>query len=215
MNPKFLILLISIAAFGQVEFTVETDTSVYESGASIRVLGTVTNISGETVTLNWPSGCQFNYYLGSWPSYDSPNYGCTLAHSWVTLEPAMSHTWERFHTPEDTSFAPGNYAVVGFLNDNEFRLTPPTFITIGDVETPYYTTGYAPPSDSLLLTNGGCVGQSLLPVVEHLSDDLDLIWIYTAEACWYEYTPVNPEAINPYPWQASEFYFLCPRFLGL
>ena len=207
MYKILLILLISVTAFAQVQFTVETDTSAYQPGATIGISGTITNISGETVTLNWPTGCQFNYYLGAWAAYDSPNYGCTLAHTWVTLEPAMSHTWERFHGSEDTTFEAGNYAIVGFLNDEVFRLTPPTFITIGDVQEAYYTTGYAPPTDSLLLTNGGCVGQSLLPVLEQVTDDLDLIWIYAYESCWYQYIPVNSMAINPYPWEGDEFYF--------
>lgn len=205
MFRSILLSLIIATSYGQVQFTVHTDTSAYPFNTPIEISGTITNISDETVTLNWPTGCQFNYYLGSWGAYEYR--GCTLALTWITLDPAMSHTWDLSHRLEDTTFAPGNYAIVGSLYDDMFRLTPPTFISIGDVETPYYTTGYAPPTDSLLLTNGGCIGQSLVPVIEQISDDLDLIWIYADEACWYEYTPANPWAINPYPWQAREFYF--------
>jgi hypothetical protein len=202
-----LILFVSISALGQVQFTVATDTSDYEPGAHIGITGTVTNISGETVTMNWPTGCQFNYYIDSWPSYTSPNYGCTLAFTWVTLEPAMSHNWEYSHGPEDTSLAPGTHAVIGFLNDEEFRLTPPVFINIGETEGPYYKTGYAPPADSMLLVNGGCTPVVLIPVIEQISDDLDLVHIYTGDNSWYIYKPVDSLAISPYPWGASEFYF--------
>ncbi len=207
MYQLVLILLISVSAIGQVQFTVETDTSIYEPSATIQITGTATNISGENITLNWPTGCQFNYYLGSWPSYTSPNYACYLAHTWVTLEPGMSHSWEVFHSPEDTILAPGNYAIVGFLNDEEFRLTPPTFIDIGESESPYHKTGYAPPADSMLLVNGGCTPVVLLPFVEQVSEDLDLVRIHTGDNSWYVYTPVDSLAISPYPWFASEFYF--------
>jgi len=207
MFLKYLCILFAVATYGQVQFTVETDTSVYPVGAPVEITGRVTNISGETVTLNWPTGCQFNYYLGSWASYERPGYACTTAHSWVTLEPAMSHTWGFSHSPEDTSFSPGTYAVVGFLNDDEFRLTAPTFIDIGEAEDPYYKTGYAPPADSMLLVNGGCTPVVLIPVVEHLSDDLDLVRINAGDNSWYVYKPVDPLAINPYPWGATEFYF--------
>ena len=56
MYHLILILLFSVTAFGQVEFTVETDTTIYQPGAVIEISGTATNISGETTTLNWWSG---------------------------------------------------------------------------------------------------------------------------------------------------------------
>ncbi|NQV42089.1 MAG: T9SS type A sorting domain-containing protein [Candidatus Marinimicrobia bacterium] len=207
MYQLVLILLISVSAIGQVQFTVETDTSIYEPSATIQITGTATNISGENITLNWPTGCQFNYYLGSWPSYTSPNYACYLAYTWVTLEPGMSHSWEVFHTSEDTVMAPGNYAITGFLNDDEFRLTPPAFINIGETEDPFYKTGYAPPADSMLLVNGGCTPVVLIPVVEQVSEDLDLVRIHTGDNSWYVYKPVDSLSISPYPWGAGEFYF--------
>ncbi|MCF7825404.1 MAG: T9SS type A sorting domain-containing protein [Candidatus Marinimicrobia bacterium] len=205
MVQKYLCILLAVATYGQVQFTVQTDTTVYSVGAPVEITGRVTNISGETVTLNWPTGCQFNYYLGSWGSYES--HGCTLALTWITLEPAMSHSWEYIHNPEDTTFEEGSYAIVGSLYNEEFRLTPPVFITIGDVETDYYKIGYAPPADSMLLVNGGCTPVVLVPVVEHISDDLDLVRINTTDNSWYVYKPVDPYAINPYPWGATDFYF--------
>ena len=88
----FLFLLINSTLLSQIEVNISTDKQEYQIKDSIKIYVTATNITGQTITLNWSTTCQagFEIYNVYKLAHDTSCYEMTTS---ITLDSAQSYTW--------------------------------------------------------------------------------------------------------------------------
>ena len=94
----------------EVEVSVETDKEVYVTDESIEIVVKAKNNSEEDVTLNFSSGCQTYYEIGSFSNESRP---CTMALTSVDIVAGEEYTWQWSHDSEELS--PGEYEIKGVV----------------------------------------------------------------------------------------------------
>lgn len=136
MNKKICLLLLLGVSLGQIDVTVGTPQSVYLPGETIPIDVTATNLSTDTVTLNFSNTCQAEYVLGDY--YSGTHHGCYQMLTYVTIPPNSSLTWALQHAPSDTLLPTGIYDLVGEVLGYGFSDT--IQIIISNITNPVDTT---------------------------------------------------------------------------
>ncbi len=108
-------LFTHVVVFSQVKYSVATDSTVYHYGDSIHVTITAVNTSDTTVTLNFGSSCQVNYYIDDFNL--GANRACLAVLTETTIPAHDSVTWGSAYLPpypvKGDTLSPGEHAVVG------------------------------------------------------------------------------------------------------
>lgn len=103
--------LFTSVSFGQVDITVETDKSEYLLNEPVEIYITAHNLTNDSLTLQFPTSCQSEYYIDDF--YSASYHGCYLALTQVTIAPNGVKTWNWTHSLDRFLLVGGIHTVVG------------------------------------------------------------------------------------------------------
>ncbi len=138
-----------------VMVTVSADKHAYKANEKITLTITATNASTTEKVLNWTTGCQVSYAIGTYDS--TKNTTCVQSLSSTTIPARGTKTWTVVHDLAQNPITPGSYSVVGNVIGYGYAGTnltitplPPIVPTISSLST---TT--APVGTSVTVTGTG------------------------------------------------------------
>lgn len=92
--------------------SVSTDRSLYQQGDSLYVAIQYLNETDTTITLGFPSSCQFNYCIDSSSCWGEQR-GCLQVLTSVQIGPRSAYTWNSSYLPPPLS--PGRHRILGWV----------------------------------------------------------------------------------------------------
>ncbi len=143
--------LISIIG-AQIELSVQTDTSHYAVDGEVEITITAYNPGDTLVYMIWPDMPAAAYFLGPATNLFFTDY--IWGSDFLYLTAHSSFDWTITYPSDWLHLEAGVHAVVGYLTDPHFQITPPVFITAGPAIPQYPLTGFYPLADSMMVTNG-------------------------------------------------------------
>ncbi|MEX0930125.1 MAG: BsuPI-related putative proteinase inhibitor [Candidatus Paceibacterota bacterium] len=96
---------------GGLSFRVSTDKGVYSRNETVKITITASNESSREKKLDWSSGCQSSYKLGSFDSLEGRM--CTMALTSIRIPANSSQSWNHVHDLSKNPIEQGVHDLVG------------------------------------------------------------------------------------------------------
>ncbi len=142
------VLFLTVSFGQQISISVETDKQEYLSGEDVEIFVRAQNITSDTVKLEFQTGCQSSYSVGSF----IPNPFCSQVLTSRTILPDSSYTWSHTHRSSEYLIVDGTHNIIGEVigygtslpisiitdvNESEIFNTPESFVLSQNYPNPF------------------------------------------------------------------------------